>query len=298
MKILVCIDLLFTVPIVLAASRVLVEGAVLGSPTVQAWLRGRGRGRGRGRRAEVANEEGSEGAGSREPSRGSKGGNTLLHAAAPRSDDDVLPGAAAAGEEEKHIGGDPEAAAQEHASGAEDPAAPTVIATATAAAATPGRGRDGKSGGGGGGGDGGDGVDDWATLGLRYVVRTTLVLIVVLLSVGVPNFGQVVDLVGGIVCSWTGYCLPPLLYMRLRTRVLEMKRTLERATPHDGGGASAAAASEAGNDGEPGDAGDAAEEESANSTWSTLGHLLIVAFGLVTMVFTTLTNVLTLTGKG
>ena len=98
-----------------------------------------------------------------------------------------------------------------------------------------------------------------------------------------------VDLVGGVVCSRTGFVLPPLLYMRLRTRVLEMKRAVERTARHGGG----AEGGEVDGDGGEGDGG-----EVANSTPSVVGHLAIVVFGLTTMVVTTVTNIISLRGGG
>ena len=50
---------------------------------------------------------------------------------------------------------------------------------------------------------------------LRNFVRLILVLLVVLLSVSLDNVADLLSIVGGVVCSVTGYILPPIIYLKL-----------------------------------------------------------------------------------
>lgn len=50
---------------------------------------------------------------------------------------------------------------------------------------------------------------------LRIVIRTLLVFCTFLFAVCFPEFSRSVNVVGGIVCSITGFILPPLLYTKL-----------------------------------------------------------------------------------
>ena len=61
------------------------------------------------------------------------------------------------------------------------------------------------------------------TLLVQYTVRTSLVISVILMAVLIPNFGDMVDLVGGIVSSFTGFFLPPIIYMRLRSKLFQLQ---------------------------------------------------------------------------
>lgn len=68
---------------------------------------------------------------------------------------------------------------------------------------------------------------------IRYGVRTLLVFTVVVIAMGIPNFGNMVDLVGGVVCSLTGYVLPPLLFMRVSS-IRRKPQPLARTCLHIG----------------------------------------------------------------
>jgi hypothetical protein len=47
-----------------------------------------------------------------------------------------------------------------------------------------------------------------------YLARILLSLIPFFLAIIVPNLSQMVNLVGGVVCSFTGYIIPPILYLK------------------------------------------------------------------------------------
>ena len=158
-------------------------------------------------------------------------------------------------------------------------------------------------------------ADDWLTLLCRYLTRSALVLIVMALAVGIPNFGQVVDLVGGLVCSFTGYILPPVLYMRLRGQLFEMKRNMDQ--DRQGTTLGSGTLDNVGNGVDMRDpplsteniptlpttqststqnnnTTSAFSEDRANTMLAIVGHCLIVAFGIATMIITTVTNIIVL----
>ena len=161
-------------------------------------------------------------------------------------------------------------------------------------------------------------ADDWLTLLCRYLIRSVLVLIVMALAVGAPNFGQVVDLVGGLVCSFTGYILPPVLYMRLRGQLFDVKRnmdqdrqgTLGAGTLGDGdngmnsnsirncsttnGSISISSTNQNTTTNNNNNTATAYSEERANSMSAIVGHGLIVVFGTAIMIITTVTNIIAL----
>ena len=157
-------------------------------------------------------------------------------------------------------------------------------------------------------------ADDWLTLLCRYLTRSVLVLIVMALAVGVPNFGQVVDLVGGLVCSFTGYILPPVLYMRLRGQLFDKKRNMDQDRQGTLGAGTLDNGDNVVNDNGMGNYplsienmsisathqntstnnNNTATEERANSMSAIVGHGLIVAFGIATMIITTVTNIIAL----
>ena len=60
------------------------------------------------------------------------------------------------------------------------------------------------------------------TIFVQYMVRSSLVIAVILMAVGVPGFGDMVALVGGFVCSFTGFFLPPIIYIRLRSKLYHL----------------------------------------------------------------------------
>lgn len=60
------------------------------------------------------------------------------------------------------------------------------------------------------------------TLFVQYMVRSSLVITVILMAVGIPGFGDMVALVGGFVCSFTGFFLPPIIYVRLRSKLYHL----------------------------------------------------------------------------
>ena len=68
------------------------------------------------------------------------------------------------------------------------------------------------------------------TLLVQYTVRTSLVISVILMAVLIPNFGDMVDLVGGIVSSFTGFFLPPIIYMRLRSKLFQLQLPTTKIT--------------------------------------------------------------------
>ena len=68
------------------------------------------------------------------------------------------------------------------------------------------------------------------TLLVQYLVRTSLVITVILMAVLIPNFGDMVDLVGGVVSSFTGFFLPPIIYMRLRSKLFQLQLPTTKIT--------------------------------------------------------------------
>jgi hypothetical protein len=48
-----------------------------------------------------------------------------------------------------------------------------------------------------------------------FISRLLFLLLIVILSQSMPHFGDVVSLVGGFVCALTGFLLPPALYLRM-----------------------------------------------------------------------------------
>jgi amino acid permease len=50
----------------------------------------------------------------------------------------------------------------------------------------------------------------------RNIVRVCLVAVIYLVALGVPDFGQLVSLVGGFANALMGFILPPLLFQTVR----------------------------------------------------------------------------------
>jgi hypothetical protein len=69
--------------------------------------------------------------------------------------------------------------------------------------------------------------NDQFTLLVQYAVRASLVLTVILMAVCIPGFGTMVSFVGGVVCAFTGFLLPPAIYFRLRSKLIQMNSVLD-----------------------------------------------------------------------
>jgi amino acid permease len=154
------------------------------------------------------------------------------------------------------------------------------------------------------------------TLIVQYSVRTSLVISVILMAVLIPNFGDMVDLVGGVVCSFTGFFLPPVIYMRLRSKLFHLQVPMEKSTtitnlthslqkkkkaePLALSGDDANATSSSAAPDTPGPAsGEGAtyvEKQPMSITFLIL-HFLIMVFGLVTMVTTAIVTIVNINGR-
>lgn len=74
------------------------------------------------------------------------------------------------------------------------------------------------------------------TLLVQYSVRTTLVTTVILIAVGIPQFGDMVDLVGGLVMPFTCFLLPSAMFVRLRHHIDSLLPLRNRNIPDNGYG--------------------------------------------------------------
>ena len=151
---------------------------------------------------------------------------------------------------------------------------------------------------------------------VQYSVRTALVMAVILMAVLIPNFGDMVDLVGGVVCSFTGFFLPPIIYMRLRSKLFQHQLPIDnsvtiaalthnlkkkiKATQSETATA-AAASTEAGVSADiihvaSGEGATYVEKQPMSVTFLIL-HFLIMFFGLVTMVTTVIVTIVNINGR-
>lgn len=154
------------------------------------------------------------------------------------------------------------------------------------------------------------------TLIVQYSVRTSLVISVILMAVLIPNFGDMVDLVGGVVCSFTGFFLPPVIYMRLRSKLFHLQVPMERSTTITNLTHSLQKKKKAvpmaltGDDANPtsssavpdtpglasGEGATYVEKQPMSITFLIL-HFLIMVFGLVTMVTTAIVTIVNINGR-
>lgn len=68
------------------------------------------------------------------------------------------------------------------------------------------------------------------TLIIQYIIRLMLVIIVIVMAVSIPRFGDMIVLVGGVVCAFTGFVLPPVIYMRLRYKLYQLHVPMNEST--------------------------------------------------------------------
>ena len=162
------------------------------------------------------------------------------------------------------------------------------------------------------------------TLLVQYTVRTSLVISVILMAVLIPNFGDMVDLVGGIVSSFTGFFLPPIIYMRLRSKLFHLQLPTTKITsianlthsikkkiksipslpninavpgpPEDAEVSEVAVQSGATATAATGEGATYVEKQPMSSTFLIL-HFMITFFGLVTMVTTCIVTVVNMNGR-
>mmetsp|Transcript_28575 Transcript_28575/g.92697 ORF Transcript_28575/g.92697 Transcript_28575/m.92697 type:complete len:592 (-) Transcript_28575:31-1806(-) len=113
--------------------------------------------------------------------------------------------------------------------------------------------------------------DTWS----RNAIRLLMLGAVVGIVFGIPNFGNLVSLVGGVCNSLMGFILPPTLYLRMRV----LSRDRGAAHPRSRGGYGALADHEEGGSRFP-----PIMDPSPPSIISFLGHALIVAFGVGALV--------------
>lgn len=147
---------------------------------------------------------------------------------------------------------------------------------------------------------------------VQYSVRTTLVMAVILMAVLIPNFGDMVDLVGGVVCSFTGFFLPPIIYMRLRSKLFQHQLPIDNsvtisALTHNLKKKIKIDKSETAAPNETGVTADVIEvasgegatyvEKQPMSVTFLILHFLITFFGLVTMVTTVIVTIVNINGR-
>ena len=152
------------------------------------------------------------------------------------------------------------------------------------------------------------------TLFVQYTVRTSLVISVILMAVLIPNFGDMVVLVGGVVCSFTGFFLPPIIYMRLRSKLFHFQLPIDRSTTITNlthslqkkkrAGTVALSGEDNSTAGVAPDTPGSASGEGATyvekqpmSTTFLILHFLIMVFGLVTMVTTAIVTIVNINGR-
>jgi hypothetical protein len=151
-------------------------------------------------------------------------------------------------------------------------------------------------------------TDTWKMLCVRICVRTIIVFVVVLIAVAVPRFGDVVNLVGGLVCSLTGYVLPPALFLRLKYMEGAIKnRSLHTVDTRFNDNRADGTADGSMNDEfhslELGTAGvDSGEisvprREEPFGVLFLLGHLCIILFGFVAMILSTTYTLASMTNQ-
>lgn len=134
------------------------------------------------------------------------------------------------------------------------------------------------------------------TSAVQYTVRTALVTSVVLMSVSVPRFGDMVDLVGGLVMPLTCFLLPSAMNIRLWHHIDQLDTTTPTSlSPQKSAGGDVTLPVSA-----------VSNSNSSPNSWSSSGvaplivkkkgsmsnaqlfvHTLIILFGLLTMIATT-----------
>ena len=130
---------------------------------------------------------------------------------------------------------------------------------------------------------------------VQYTVRTALVTSVVLMSVCVPRFGDMVDLVGGLVMPLTCFLLPSAMNIRLWHHIDLLTASTSSSSQYSAGGelcqsSDTASASR----GSSGVAPLIVKKRSTMSNTQYFFHMLIILFGVLTMIATT---ALTLSSK-
>lgn len=289
-RILVCIDLLFTVPLILAASRVIIEKHILDSDTA--------------RRLDRLWSRCSQGNAARNDCSESESELVETIRFQTASDQDCCP----TGVESRWIGGTTFSHDREHtmlfnadcssncseskdtidiktkAVNAED----FILLSPTTAIVTGDvkRERDSRVGSAG---------SKLFTCIIQYTVRTALVTSVVLMSVCVPQFGDMVDLVGGLVMPLTCFLLPSAMNIRLWHHIDQLTASTSSSSQYSAGGELCQSTDTSSVPrGSSGDAPLIAKRRSSMSSTQYFLHMLIISFGLLTMIATT---ALTLSAK-
>ena len=107
---------------------------------------------------------------------------------------------------------------------------------------------------------------------VQYAVRTTLVATVILMAISIPHFGDMVDLVGGLVMPLTCFLLPSAMFVRLRHHFNCLLLMRNRNTPDAGYRSD--------------DITSAYQKKGSLSRFVYAKHLLIMIFGIMTMIST------------
>ena len=105
---------------------------------------------------------------------------------------------------------------------------------------------------------------------VRTVVRSTLVTTVIFMAVGIPQFGDMVDLVGGLVMPFTCFLLPSAMFIRLRHHLDRLPRIKNRNIPDN-----------------LNDTALTYKKKGYMSNIVYFKHVMIMIFGVMTMVGTT-----------
>ena len=108
---------------------------------------------------------------------------------------------------------------------------------------------------------------------VAYSVRTTLVLTVIFMAVGIPQFGDMVDLVGGLVMPFTCFLLPSAMFVRLRHHLDRLPLIRNKSIPESSYNRDSIALTY--------------RKKGSMSNIVYLKHVLIMIFGMVTMISTT-----------
>ena len=109
---------------------------------------------------------------------------------------------------------------------------------------------------------------------IEYTVRTILVITVILMSVSLPQFGDMVDLVGGLVMPLTCFLLPSAMQIRLSHHSDQLLR------PADGDDLGSQRIRD-------NMAASRTNQKRSMPPVVYFGHVLIMAFGFLTMIATT-----------
>lgn len=251
---LLCLDLLLTAPMVLAAGRQVVERFVVGGMREARQARAETRG------VLAAEREGGEG--QREAGVGAERERSAGASAPGRTNSKVV------------------ASGVEHAVKGQEDAAVGVGACLASCLCWPCSRWLARRGG-------------WDEYGARVAVRVCLVVVAYALAFGIPDFGDLLALVGGGVNCTIGYTASTLVWLMARGRAARMARHVLEQLPEEGHG-------KAGGRSGAVDVREAVEAIALGepSTASWVVHCGIALFGVASAVASTVTVAMDLGGGG